>query len=148
MSMQTVFNQFGSWLVSGAIFLFAFTTLITYYYIAETGIAFFDRNAKYPFIKTIAKVLCLVALFYGSIEKASTVWALGDIAFGALAYVNLVALVLLSKPLLTIPKDYERQRKEGKDPIFDPRNVGMKNAEYWEYYISQHEKRLQGLRKE
>lgn len=134
LALQTVFSQAGAWLISLAILVFAFTTLMTYYYIAETGIAYFDRKNKYPVIKTIAKIASLLAIFMGSIANTKTMWALGDITFGAMAYVNLITLVLLSKPLLKLLKDYDRQRKEGKDPVFDPRVVGIKNASYWEEY--------------
>lgn len=29
-------------------------------------------------------------------------------------------------------KDYEEQRKQGLDPVFDPQKVGIKNADFWE----------------
>ena len=31
-------------------------------------------------------------------------------------------------------KDYEAQKKEGKDPVFDPRKLGIKNADFWVEY--------------
>ena len=140
LALQTVFNQAGAWLISLAVLVFAFTTLMTYYYIAETGIAYFDREGKHPMIKTIAKIASLIAIFMGSVASTKTMWALGDITFAAMAYVNLVALVLLSKPLLKVLKDYDQQRKAGKDPVFDPSVAGIKNATYWEQYIVEHNK--------
>jgi AGCS family alanine or glycine:cation symporter len=134
LALQTVFQQGGAWLISLAILVFAFTTLMTYYYVAESGIAYFDRQNKYPIFKTIAKIASLAALFMGSIASTETMWALGDITFGSMAYVNLIALILLTKPLLKVLKDYDIQRKSGKDPVFDPRKVDIKNATYWEEY--------------
>ncbi len=29
-------------------------------------------------------------------------------------------------------KDYERQKKEGKDPVFNPKNVGIEGLTFWE----------------
>ena len=29
-------------------------------------------------------------------------------------------------------KDYEAQKKEGKDPVFDPKNVGIEGLTFWE----------------
>ena len=29
-------------------------------------------------------------------------------------------------------KDYQQQKKAGLDPQFDPRKVGIRNAEFWE----------------
>ena len=107
---------------------------MTYYYVAEAGISYFDRKGKYPIIKTIAKIVSLIALFMGSILNTKTLWALGDITFGTMAYVNLVTLVLLSKPLMKALKDYDYQRKLGLDPVFDPRKAGIQDAGYWEAY--------------
>ena len=28
-------------------------------------------------------------------------------------------------------KDYQRQLKEGRDPQFDPREIGITNADFW-----------------
>lgn len=137
LALQSIFHQSGAWIVAIAIFVFAFTTLMTYYYIAETAIAYFDRKGKYPILKTIAKIMNLATIFIGSIANTTTLWALGDITFACMAYINLVALVLLSKPILIVLKDYDRQRKEGKDPIFDPRVVGIKDAPYWENYADE-----------
>ncbi|NCI77012.1 alanine/glycine:cation symporter family protein [Acinetobacter kanungonis] len=134
LALQTTFHQAGSWLISLAILVFAFTTLMTYYYIAESGISYFDRKGKYPIIKTIAKIASLIALFMGSIMNTKTLWALGDITFGSMAYVNLITLVLLSKPLMKALKDYDYQRKLGLDPVFDPRKAGIQDAGYWEAY--------------
>lgn len=142
LALQTIFHQAGAWFLAFAIFLFAFTTLITNYYIAETAVAFFDKEAKYPIAKKIAKVIGLIVLFYGSINSTKMVWAMGDIAFGALAYVNLIALVLLSKPLLKLLRDYEKQLKEGKNPVFDPQTVGIEKADYWDSYMVEHNKLL------
>jgi len=29
-------------------------------------------------------------------------------------------------------RDYEKQKKEGKNPVFDPKAMGIENASYWE----------------
>ncbi|MBF6634656.1 MAG: sodium:alanine symporter, partial [Planococcus sp. (in: Bacteria)] len=35
-------------------------------------------------------------------------------------------------PVLRVLKDYEQQKKEGKDPIFDPAKLGFDDADFWE----------------
>jgi len=39
----------------------------------------------------------------------------------------------LRKPALALLKDYEKQKKEGKEPVYDPdeSNLGIKNVEIW-----------------
>jgi AGCS family alanine or glycine:cation symporter len=49
-----------------------------------------------------------------------------------MAWLNLIAILLLTKPALKVLKDYEVQRKAGKDPIFDPSKVEIDGADFWE----------------
>lgn len=131
MAVSSVFPTAGAGFVAIAIFLFAFTTLMAYYYIAETTIVYLDNKIKYPVLTLILKIVFLATMFFGSVQSVGLMWGFGDIGFGSMSYLNLIAIVLLSKPLLRTFKDYERQRKEGKDPIFDPRKAGVDNADIW-----------------
>jgi AGCS family alanine or glycine:cation symporter len=36
-----------------------------------------------------------------------------------------------TKPALLALKDYEKQRKAGKDPVFNPEDIGVSNAHIW-----------------
>jgi AGCS family alanine or glycine:cation symporter len=47
-AMDSVFPGFGSYFVAIALFFFAFTTMLAYYYIAETNISYLTRNLKSP----------------------------------------------------------------------------------------------------
>jgi AGCS family alanine or glycine:cation symporter len=51
---------------------------------------------------------------------------------GIMAWLNVIAIIILQKPALASLKDYERQKKEGKDPVFNPVTLGIKNADFWE----------------
>ncbi|HEY4551616.1 MAG TPA: alanine:cation symporter family protein, partial [Bacillaceae bacterium] len=78
------------------------------------------------------KVVLLGATFYGVVREATLAWALGDIGLGLMVWLNLIAIVMLTKPALIALKDYEEQRKKGLDPVFNSTKLGIKNAEYWE----------------
>lgn len=131
-AVETVLPGFGSMFVSIAIFFFAFTTLMAYYYIAETTLVYLDKKLKLQWLKTVLKIVFLVMVYIGSVESASLLWALGDLGIGSMAWLNLVAILLLTKPALKVLKDYEIQKKAGKDPIFNPRKVGISGADFWE----------------
>lgn len=68
-------------------------------------------------------------------------WALGDIGFGSMCYLNFIAILLLSKTALKVLKDYDEQKKLGLDPMFDPRKVGIENADFWIEYSDKYGKR-------
>ncbi|SUC46851.1 Na+/alanine symporter [Providencia stuartii] len=143
MAVSTVFESTGSGFVSIAVFLFAFTTLMAYYYIAETTIVYLDRQLKYPILKLVLKMVFLLILFMGSVQSVSMMWSLGDIGFGSMSYLNLIAIVFLSKPALRALRDYERQEKLGIDPVFDPKVAGVENAQLWEEISREYQSQTQ-----
>ena len=139
-ALGTVFGDFGGAFVAVGIFFFAFTCLLAYYYIAETALLYLDQKLKYPILSMILRVVFLVVVFTGSVQSASLMWGLGDIGFGSMCYLNLIAIVFLSKPALRALHDYDRQKQAGLDPVFDPRQAGVENAEFWIEYMQQHDK--------
>ncbi|WP_423406958.1 alanine/glycine:cation symporter family protein [Heyndrickxia sp. MSNUG] len=131
-AVDSVIPGFGAGFVAVALFFFAFTTIMAYYYMAETNIAYLlrGRDGRVPMF--ILKVVILGATFYGAIKEASLAWALGDAGLGLMVWLNLIAIILLAKPALIALKDYEAQKKQGLDPVFNSKKLGIKNAEYWE----------------
>ena len=121
----------GPGVVALAILFFAFTTIVAYYYMAETNIAYINRKVHRPWMILALRLGILAAVVYGTVRSASTAWALGDIGVGLMAWLNIVAILILQKPALLALKDYEAQKKAGKDPVFDPDALGIKNAGLW-----------------
>ena len=131
-ALENVMPGFGAIFVAVALLFFAFTTIVAYYYIAETNIAYIDRHARHPWLKFALKVALIAATVYGTVKTADLAWALGDIGVGLMAWLNLVAIVLLRNVAFKCLRDYEAQKKLGKDPQFDPLALGIANAHYWE----------------
>lgn len=123
---------FGSPFVAVSLFFFAFTTIMAYYYMAEVNLVYLFRgkNVKIPLF--ILKFVIMVMVFFGSIRETKLAWDLGDVGLGLMVWLNLIALVFLYKPAIQALKDYERQKKEGRDPVYNSTELGVKNAEYWE----------------
>ncbi|HZH93545.1 MAG TPA: alanine/glycine:cation symporter family protein [Tissierellaceae bacterium] len=124
---------FGLSFVAVALFFFAFTTLLAYGYYAETGVAYLFKNGKTRHtVITVTRLVFLGSVFAGTLSTVGEVWALGDIGVGLMAWLNVIAILLLSKTGLLTLKDYEDQLKAGvKVPTFDPDKLGIKNAETW-----------------
>jgi AGCS family alanine or glycine:cation symporter len=114
------FPSFGAGFVAFALFFFAFTTLVAYYYMAETNLSFLVPSRRMKLGRNLIRFSLLLTCFYGSIRTASTAWMLGDIGVGSMAWLNIIAILLLQKPALLALKDYQQQRKNGKDPVFQP----------------------------
>lgn len=127
------FPAIGNQFVAIALFFFAFTTIMAYYYYAETNIAYIFKGKKITSLIWVLRIVFLFSVYFGTIKTASLAWDLGDIGVGLMAWVNLIAILLLSKTGMKIWKDYETQRKQGiEEPAFDPKKLGIKNADFWE----------------
>jgi AGCS family alanine or glycine:cation symporter len=131
-AIDSVIPGFGAGFVAIALFFFAFTTIMAYYYIAETNIAYLMRNRNGKSAMFALKLIILAASFYGSVRTAELAWALGDAGLGIMVWLNVIAILILAKPALITLKDYEKQKKAGIDPVFNPKALGIKNAEFWE----------------
>jgi len=133
LAIESQFPGFGKIFVAIALSFFAFTTIMAYYYIAETNVSFLDHKNKRPWMIWALRFLLLSATFYGTMRSAELAWTMGDIGVGIMAWLNFIAIFLLRKPALALLKDYERQKKEGKDPLYDPdeSHLDIKNVEIW-----------------
>lgn len=135
LAVDSVLPGFGKPFVAIALFFFAFTTLLAYYYIAETNVAYLRRYFRFPGEMLFLKIAMMVSVSYGAIRTASLAWGLGDIGVGLMAWFNIVAILILffmGNAALKTLKDYESQRKAGaKTFTFDPDALGIRNAEFW-----------------
>ncbi|TWT25260.1 sodium:alanine symporter family protein [Planomicrobium sp. CPCC 101110] len=133
MAIGSVIPGFGAAFLAIALFFFCFTTVMSYYYKAETCLVFLNRNraVKLKWPTHLLKIVLLGMIFYGSVVSAEFAWALGDLGMGSMAWLNFVAILFLTKPALRVLRDYEKQKKEGKDPVFDAEKMGFKDAEFW-----------------
>lgn len=133
--MNSAFSGFGPSFVAVAIAFFAFTTILAYYYLAETNLAYFNRWIKSQTARRaliwLLRVLIVVSVLYGAVTTPGAAWALGDIGVGTTAWLNVVAILFLQVPALKALKDYTAQKKQGLDPQFDPEKIGIKNADFW-----------------
>lgn len=134
-ALERVMPGVGKPFIAITLFFFAFTTLLAYYYIAETNVAYIRRSIKIPGMMLVLKITLMVSVFYGAVKTASLAWGLGDIGVGLMAWLNIVGVVIIffmAQPAVKALKDYEAQRKAGVDKYtFDPEALGIKNADFW-----------------
>ena len=132
LAVNSIFPTLGAGFVAFSLLFFAFTTIMAYYYIAETNLSYLDEKGRKWGLWAL-RLLMLFATFYGTIKTAESAWTLGDIGVGIMAWLNVVAIILLRKPALLALKDYQTQRKQGsEEPVFDAKALGIKNTEVWE----------------
>lgn len=128
---KAVSANVGNWgihFITLSIFAFAFSSLIGNYYYAESNILFIKNNKKLLFV---FRITCILAVFFGAQADFSMMWNIADITMGCMATVNIVVILILGNKAIRVLKDYEKQKKEGKDPVFSAKDVGIDNADCW-----------------
>ncbi|KVN41153.1 alanine/glycine:cation symporter family protein [Burkholderia ubonensis] len=132
LAIESVLPGFGAAFVSLALFFFAFTTILAYYYIAEANVAYLSQGRSGAVWTFVLRTGILAATLYGAVKSAGLAWGLGDIGVGLMAWLNLVAIFLLRMPALSALRDFETQKREGKSPTYVPAELGVTNAIFWE----------------
>ncbi|MHA6601405.1 alanine/glycine:cation symporter family protein [Corynebacterium coyleae] len=122
---------FGPAFVALGIFFFAFTSMVAYYYIAETNLIFIMGRSD-GVARLLLRIGALGITVFGCVGSGDVMWALGDISFGLLGWINMLVILSMSRLVRKITKDYDEQLKQGLDPVFHPRRVGIENAQWWE----------------
>ncbi|MEM1174439.1 MAG: alanine/glycine:cation symporter family protein [Pseudomonadota bacterium] len=135
LALESVVGPAGKVFVACALFFFAFTTMLAYYYIAETNVAYIRRTFTFPGELTLLKLVLMASVFYGTIRTADTAWAMGDLGVGIMAWLNIVAILIIffiAKPAIIALRDYEAQRKAGVERYtFDPEALGIAKSDFW-----------------
>lgn len=135
-ALNTIFpGGIGATVLAFFLFLFAFTTLLNYYYQGETAIAYMLHNKSKKTRRTAIWVLRIVMpliFFYFAVQSSSTSFSSGELGVGLMVWFNVIILLIMSPTIKKVHDDYTKQRKEGiEKPIFNPQKLGIKNADLW-----------------
>lgn len=117
-------------IVAIALSLFAYTTIMAYYFIAESNLLYLTKNKNLILI-WILRIVILYSIINGCISTASEAWTIGDIGVGLMAWVNIIGILIIGKIAFKCLDDYDRQRKSGLDPQFDPEKLNIKHTTEW-----------------
>ncbi len=105
------FGDFGTKFISIALFFFAFSTIVGWYFFGETNVKYlFGKKGVWPF-----RILVVAFIIVGSSFKAAIVWELADMFNALMVIPNLIALIALSGLVMKIKNDYEHNFLKGKD---------------------------------
>ena len=126
-ALDSALNGFGNQFVTIALFFFVFTTVMAYYFYSESSIMYmFDVSGKggsraEKLCVWALRIVILAATVFGAVRETNVVWMLGDIGVGLMAWVNVIALLILCPKAIRALKDYESRLKKGeKEPVYHP----------------------------
>ncbi len=130
-SLGMALGGFGPVFICVAMCLFAFTTLIGNYYYCEGCLKFIMKRDPSKAFVTVFRLVATVLVLVGAILSAGLAWDTADMLQGFMVVINVPVIIILGKPAIAALKDYNKQRKEGKNPEFRAKDIGV-SAECWD----------------
>lgn len=126
-------GSFGPVFIAVAMSLFAFTTLIGNYSYCEGCLNFILRRNASKAEVLIFRLIATALVFVGTVATASTVWNIADMLQGFMVVINIPVILILMKPAMKALDDYCKQKKEGKNPHFYAKEIGMDDSklDFW-----------------
>jgi AGCS family alanine or glycine:cation symporter len=122
LTQQSLVWHLGDWsqyFLTGAILLFAFSSIIYNYYLGENALTVLTHH---PASLHVFRFALMGIVFLGAVAPAATsIFFFSDPMMGILAIVNLLALLLLFPIAKRLIVDFAEQLKAGIDrPVLDP----------------------------
>lgn len=124
-AVDSVFHGFGSQFVTISLAFFVFTTIMAYYFYAESSIIYLFARKKglssepdsapagtSRCEKTaiwVYRFIIIGLTVTGALTESNLAWAMGDIGLGLTTWINIIALLLLFPQALRALKDCEKK---------------------------------------
>ncbi|SDP17303.1 amino acid carrier protein [Selenomonas ruminantium] len=130
-SFEMALGQAGKYILSIGVMLFAVTTILGWYWYAETASTYLLGVRFKPVMKLLFIVMIILGASGAQLFDASgneylnNVWDISDTLNGLMAVPNLIGLLLLSLMLKRIVKDYDALN-EGVRPERNPRSQELR----------------------
>lgn len=124
-SLRATLGGVGPIFITISMILFAFTTLLGNLYYVDQSIFFMMKRKPGKVFMGVYYVLASLVIFVGAGLSADLLWNIADITMGAMALINIPVIVILGRYAFRALRDYEKQVKEGKDPVFRAADIGL-----------------------
>ncbi len=126
-------GAFGPIFIAVAMSLFAFTTLIGNYSYCEGCLDFIAGKKVGKNGVLVFRIIATILIFVGAVATASMVWNIADMLQGFMVVINVPVILILMKPAMKALDDYCKQKKEGKNPVFVAKEIGLDDSklDFW-----------------
>ena len=132
-SLSATLGQFGPVFITVSMILFAFTTLLGNLYYVDQALIYILKKQPGKKFMTVYHIVASLVIFVGAGLSADLLWNIADITMGGMTLINMPVIVILSKYAFRALKDYDKQRKEGKEPVFKAKDINLPHkVDYWQ----------------
>lgn len=106
-------GHWGSFVLAISLTLFSLSTILGWYWYAETSLVYLCNGPKCINLFRFFWVLLIFLGAWGGAEMLADLWSLSDTLNGLMAIPNLIGLLLLSKEMIWLTRDFDRKLKDG-----------------------------------
>lgn len=131
-ALSSTLGTFGPIFITIAMILFAFTTLVGNLYYVDKAIFFIFKKMPSKTFMRIYYIVASLIILLGAGLSADLLWGIADVTMGAMTIINMPVILYLGKYAYRALKDYEKQRKDGVEPVFKAKNIDLPHkTDYW-----------------
>ena len=122
---------FGPVFMATAVSLFAFTTLLGNYYYTEGCLRFILKREPGKQFMLVFRLVATFLVFLGAVISAGLAWDTAELLQALMVLINVPVILILAKPAIRALKDYEDQRRAGKEPVYNAEENGVTGTDFW-----------------
>ena len=131
-ALQSTLGNFGPIFITVSMVLFAFTTLLGNLYYVNQAFSHIGKRVPGRAFMYTYYVIASALVLLGAVLSADLLWNVADVTMGLMTIINIPVIIILGRYAMRALKDYIRQRKEGKNPVFRAKDIGIKeDLDYW-----------------
>lgn len=132
-ALSASLGTFGPVFITVAMILFAFTTLLGNLFYVDKAFYHVLGHAPSKKFNYGYYVIAALLIFVGAGLSAGLLWDVADLMMGLMAVINIPVIAYLGKYAYRALADYKKQKKEGRDPTFRARDIGIADElDYWQ----------------
>ncbi len=132
-ALKASLGSIGPVFITAAMILFAFTTLLGNLFYVDKCLNYLMGRVPGKKFMTVYHVIASLVIFLGAGLSADLLWNISDVLMGGMTLINMPVIFILSKYALRTLKDYEKQLKEGKEPVFHVKSIELPHSvDYWD----------------
>lgn len=125
-------GNFGPLFITVAMVLFAFTTLLGNCFYCDNLLNYIHKGQPSKTFMKGFRIVSALVVFIGAGMEVSMLWNISDVLMGVMALINIPVILILSNTALKALEDYEKQKKNGENPVFKTGNIGLEyETDYW-----------------
>jgi len=131
-AMISTFGTIGPIFIATAMVLFSFTTLLGNFYYVENCFAYLCGRKPAKKLLIPARLTGAFLIAIGAGIKMDIAWGIADISQCVLAFINIPVCIIIGSRAYTALNDYERQRKSGRNPVFNAAEAKLpETTDFW-----------------